>query len=213
MSNLVNFSITMSNENEALPLEQLSLPETLSKLWLAGQLEKKRMPQILSSWLHLNYLTFLRLMSFKLDENSFSSLMVLHNLCALHLYKAYDGKTLGFSVQSFPRLKELHIWGAPQLSQVEIEEGALRSLLKLRVLDCPELKRLPRGIEYLMTLDELYLVDAADELIGILRQEGEANECKEKLMKISHIRMVDFKSTEEKFWRRIVNREGNAFAG
>jgi disease resistance protein RPM1 len=64
-----------------------------------------------------------------------------------------------------------------------------------------------------MALDELYLGNAADELIKILRQEGEANECREELMKISHIRRVLFKSSEENIWGRIVNREGNAFAG
>jgi disease resistance protein RPM1 len=69
----LSLSITMSNENEVLPLEQLSLPETLSKLALVGQLEKKRMPQILSSWLHLKYLTYLWLAFSKLDENSFPS--------------------------------------------------------------------------------------------------------------------------------------------
>jgi disease resistance protein RPM1 len=213
MSNLVSLSITMSNENEALQLEQLSLPETLSKIGLTGQLEKKRMPQILCSWLHLNYLTYLWLAFSKLDENSFPNLMVLRNLCSLHLSKAYDGKTLCFSVQSFPTLKELYISGAPQLSQVEIEENALGSLVKLWVADCPELKRLPRGIEYLTVLDELYLGNAADELIKILRQEGEANECKEELMKISHIRLVVFSVTGEKLWRRVTTRQGNAFAG
>jgi disease resistance protein RPM1 len=213
MSNLVGLSITMSNENEALPLEQLSLPQTISKLGLIGQLEKKRMPQILSSWLQLNYLTYLWLSFSKLDENSFPNLMVLRNLRSLHLSKAYDGKTLCFSAQSFPRLKVLCIWGAPQLSQVEIEEDALGSLVKLYFSGCPELKRLPRGIEYLTTLNELYLEDAADELIKILRQEGEANECKENLMKISHIRVVLFSATGEDFWQRIVTSEGNAFAG
>ncbi|CAD6257748.1 unnamed protein product [Miscanthus lutarioriparius] len=191
-----------------------TLPEAVGRLQnLERQLEKKRMPELLSSWLHLNYLTCLSLAFSKLDENSFPNLMVLRNLCSLNLNKAYEGKTLCFSVQSFPRLRELYIWDAPQLSQVEIEEDALGCLVKLWFAGCPELKRLPRGIEYLTTLDELYLEDAADELIKIIRQEGEANECKEELMKISHIRMVDFKSTEKNFWQRIVNREGNAFAG
>jgi len=192
MSNLVSLSITMSNENEAFPLEQLSLPETISKLGLNGQLEKKQMPEILSSWLHLHNLTQLSLIFSNLDENSFPNLMVLRNLCSLRLSKAYNGKTLCFSAQSFPRLRQLCIRGAPQLSQVEIEEGALGSLVELQFAGCPELKRFPRGIEYLTTLDELYLIDAADELIEILRQEDEANECNEELMKISHIRMVLF---------------------
>jgi disease resistance protein RPM1 len=211
MSNLVHLTIAMSNKNQALPLEQLSLPETLSKLELTGQLEKDRMPEILSSWVHLSYLTHLCLMFSKLDENSFPSLMVLCNLCFLDLSKAYDGKTLCFPVQSFPRLRKLQIECAPQLSQVEIEDGALRSLVELQFARCPELKRLPRGIEYLMALDELYLDEVAGELIKILRQEGEANECKEELMKIRHIRMVAFCATGEQFLQRFVTcREGTA---
>ena len=164
------------------------------------------MPELLSSWLHLNCLIRLTLAFSKLDENSFPNLMVLRNLCSLQLYRAYDGKTLCFSAQSFPRLRELQVSGAPRLSQVEIEEDALGSLVKLYFSGCPELKRLPRGIEYLTTLNELYLEDAADELIKIIRQEGEANECKEELMKISHIRRVRFSVTGENFWRRIVTR-------
>jgi len=149
----------------------------------------------------------------KLDETSFPNLMVLGIFCSPHLFKAYDGKTLCFSAQSYPRLRKLQILGAPRLSQVEIEEDALGSLVKLHFSGCPEMKRLPRGIKDLSTLDELCLEDAADELIKILRQEGEANECKEKLMKISHIRVVLFSATGEDFWQRIVTREGNAFAG
>ncbi|CAO2143551.1 unnamed protein product [Urochloa humidicola] len=46
MTNLDSLSISTANENEVLPLEELYLPETLSKLVLSGQLEKKRMPVI-----------------------------------------------------------------------------------------------------------------------------------------------------------------------
>ncbi|XP_066342629.1 disease resistance protein RPM1-like [Miscanthus floridulus] len=213
MSNLVHLSITTLNENEVLTVEELRLPETLCKLHLRGQLEKKQMPRILSSWMNLKNLTRLSLSFSKLDENSFPSLMVLRNLCLLWLLNAYDGKTLCFSAQSFPRLRELHILGARELSQVEIEEDALGSLVKLHFSGCPEMKRLPRGIKDLSKLDELCLDDAADELIKILRQEGEANGCKEELMKISHIRVVLFSATGEDFWHRIVTRVGNAFAG
>jgi disease resistance protein RPM1 len=192
MNNLVHLSITTLNENEVLTVEELHLPETLYKLYLRGQLEKKQMPRILSSWMNLKNLTLLSLSFSKLDESSFPSLMVLRNLCLLRLLNAYDGKTLCFSAQSFPRLRELRIKDARELSQVEIEEDALGSLVKLHFSGCPEMKRLPRGFKYLSTLDELYLEDAADELIKILMQKGEANECKEELMKISHIRRVRF---------------------
>ncbi|CAO2152769.1 unnamed protein product [Urochloa humidicola] len=213
MSNLVNLQIITSNENEVLPLEELCLPETLSKLGVAAQLEKKRMPHIVSSWSHLSKLTHLKLESSKLDENSFPNIMVLRNLCFLGLIKAYDGRTLCFSKQSFPRLRELQIMGALQLNQVEIEEDALGSLVRLLFLECPKLKCLPRGIELLTTLDELYMENSADEFTEMLRQEHESNECKEELMKISHIRKIIIVATEKNFWRRIVSRKGNEFSG
>ncbi|KAG2560825.1 hypothetical protein PVAP13_8KG088000 [Panicum virgatum] len=213
MSSLVSLAINMSNKNEVLPLQELCLPESLSDLVLIGQLENKKMPRILSSWLHLNNLTHLELVFSKLDENSFSSLMVLSNLCFLSLCKSYDGKTLCFSAQSFPRLTKLRILGAVQLNQIQIAEDALGSLAMLRFLQCPELKRLPHGIEYLTALDELYLLDTADEFIEMLRQEPEANECKEELKKISRIKIVIVQSTEKNFRQGIVSSNGNEFSG
>jgi disease resistance protein RPM1 len=196
----------MSNENEALPLEELFLPETLCKLGLTGQLEKKRMHHILSSWLCLKNLTQLYLMSSKLDESSFPSLVVLRSLCLITLYKAYDGRKLCFSSQSFPRLRELRIWCAPQLNQVEIEEDAMGNLVKLWFVECPELNRLPQGIEYLTILDELRLENTAVELTEI------ANECMEELMKISHIRKLIIISNGKNFRQRLVSREGTEFS-
>ncbi|OEL24494.1 Protein translocase subunit SECA2, chloroplastic [Dichanthelium oligosanthes] len=220
MSHLVHLDIGAPNENEVLPWEALRLPETLSKLGLLGQLENKQMPQILSSWSHLSNLTRLTLVASKLDEDSFSCLIVLHGLCFLHLIRAYDGKKLYLSALSFPRLRKLRLKGALQLNQVEIAEGALENLAELELSYCPELKRVPDGVRFLRALEELRFVDAADEFVEMLRQEAEANECKEELIKISHIRKVVVESTEKNFWRRIVSRknftshkceEGNVF--
>ncbi|CAL4994366.1 unnamed protein product [Urochloa decumbens] len=171
MSHLVHLSITASNENNVLPMEALRLPKTLSIVELEGQLEKKRMTQILSSWSHLHNLTRLSLISSKLDEESFSCFTVLHNLCFLDLSKAYDGKKLEFCALSFPRVRQLRVCDAPQLNQVKIEEGALENLVELVFSDCPELNSLPDGIEYLTTLEELRLLDIAEELIEKLRKE------------------------------------------
>ncbi|KAL6658510.1 hypothetical protein ACP70R_004096 [Stipagrostis hirtigluma subsp. patula] len=204
MSHLVHLSIDAANENEVLPMEALCLPVSIYKLDLNGQLEKKRMPQILSSWSHLNNLTILCLISSKLDEDSFASLVVLRDLCCLSLIKAYDGKKLCFSVQSFPKLQELNILCAPQLNQVIIQEGALESLVRLTFDGCPDLKHLPHGIEYLAALEALRLEDTAEELIEKLRQESKANECTEELMKISHVRRVFVCLTEKNIWERIL---------
>ncbi|TVU01492.1 hypothetical protein EJB05_53055, partial [Eragrostis curvula] len=173
MSQLVHLSIAATNENEVLPLEALRLPATLSKLELVGQLEKKRMDQTLSSWSHLTSLTQLILGFSKLDEGSFSSLVVLHGLRHLDLTEAYDGIKLCFLVQSFPRLRHLGIWGARRLKHVEIEEGALGSLAELWFQKCPELKCVPRGIENLASLEELLLEDTTEELTEKLCQKPE----------------------------------------
>ncbi|CAO2152768.1 unnamed protein product [Urochloa humidicola] len=203
MKHLSHLTVRTSDDNEVLPIEALHLPETLCKLELRGQLEKTQIPQIFSSWSHLKKLTRLSLISSKLNEDSFSSLMVLRDLCRLDLYSAYDGKIMCFSAQSFPRLRSLTIHGAPQLKQVEVEVGALESLVELVFSNCPELKNLPHGIEYLTTLDELYLSDTAEELIEKLMKESESDECNEEHIKIRHIRKVVVTLTEKNIWGRI----------
>ncbi|TVU26275.1 hypothetical protein EJB05_28814, partial [Eragrostis curvula] len=202
MSHLVHLSVFASSENEVLPFEELCLPRTLCKLDLTGQLERKRIPQIFSSWSHLGNLTNLFLKFSKLDDDSFSSLLVLHGLCDLRLAKAYDGKRLCFPAHSFPRLRYLLIFDAPQLNQVEIEEAALRSLAKLQFGKCQELKCLPRGIENLAALELMSFAETAEELMEKLRQKLDADECNEELMKISHIRKVVM-LTEKNIWERI----------
>ncbi|TVU26272.1 hypothetical protein EJB05_28811, partial [Eragrostis curvula] len=208
MCHLVHLAITASNENEVLPMEALRLPATLSKLELYGQLEKKQMPQILSSWSHLISLTKLYLAFSKLDDDSFSCLMVLRGLCDLQLIKAYDGKKLCFPAQSFPRLRYLAIRGAPQLNHVKIEKGALGSLVELGFVECPELKCLPRGIENLAAIELLYLKDTAEELIEKLCHKPEEDEPNEELMKIIHIRKLKSKTAE---FRARLARETGAY--
>ncbi|KAM0898673.1 hypothetical protein ACQ4PT_021827 [Festuca glaucescens] len=104
MSHLVSLAIMAINEKETLELEELCLPPTLSKLEIGGQLDKKRMPQIVSSFSDLNNITLLALAFSKLEEDSFSCLLELHGLRALWLDKAYEGKRLHFSAMVFPEL-------------------------------------------------------------------------------------------------------------
>ncbi|RLM58083.1 hypothetical protein C2845_PM18G02660 [Panicum miliaceum] len=117
----------------------------------------------------------------KLDENTFSKLVVLSGLCYLRLFKAYDGKKLCFSAQSFPVLRQLEICDTRHLNHIEIEEGALERLVELELAECPELKCLPEGIVYLRALEQLRLEDTAEELIEKVRQESEANGCNEEV--------------------------------
>ncbi|XBJ13619.1 hypothetical protein VPH35_005766 [Triticum aestivum] len=203
MSHLVHLEIAAAAENEVLQLEGLYLPPTLSWLALAGQLEKTTMPQLFSSWSHLNSLTRLQLVSSNIDDETFSCLHVLHGLRSLELLKAFEGTRLEFYAGSFPELRHLEIWGAAQLNQVGIEEGAMQNLVELWFGDCPELKFLPDGIEHLVALEKLRLEDTSEELIEKLRQERDSCECGEDVMKISHIRNVTVQLRQKGLWERI----------
>uniref|UniRef100_A0A0E0PYB1 NB-ARC domain-containing protein n=1 Tax=Oryza rufipogon TaxID=4529 RepID=A0A0E0PYB1_ORYRU len=94
-------------------------------------------------------------------------------IAILQLYDAYDGKNIYFHENSFPRLRELSIRGAPHLNEIEMKRGAVASLTDLKLLVCPNLKQLPYGIEHVRTLEELTLDRAAEELVGRVRQKTE----------------------------------------
>ncbi|RCV37454.1 hypothetical protein SETIT_8G064300v2 [Setaria italica] len=149
MSHLAHLSVAASIEHEVLPMGGLAcLPKDLYKLELTGPLDKAEVAQVFSSWSHLKNLTVLNLRYSRLDKDSFSSLVELRGLCSLGLSWAYDGKKVCFPKQSFPRLRILKILDAPQLYEVEIEEGALESLVQIVFSKCPEMKLLPPGIKY-----------------------------------------------------------------
>ena len=152
-------------------------------------------------WSHVKSLTRLQLSFSNIDEESFVSLLALHGLYHLELFKAFVGKKLHFYSGSFPKLRILGIVGCHKLNQAEIEDGAMASLVSLLFDDCPELKALPDGIEHLRALEDLRLVNTGEELLESLRRKGE--EPNEDLVKISHIRKVTVQLTKKNIWERI----------
>jgi disease resistance protein RPM1 len=176
MNHLVDLEIASTGEEEVLQLERLCLPQTISALRLQGPLEKASMPQALSSWSRLGSLTWLQLDFSRIDQESFSYLLMLRGLCHLALIKAYEGEKLHFSARSFPQLRSLSILGAPQLHQVEIEEGAMPSLALLMFRDCPELKSIPPDIEHLRDLKQVSLQRTSEEP---MHREASAKESKQ----------------------------------
>jgi disease resistance protein RPM1 len=194
MRHLVHLDIFATGEE--MLLQRLCLPPTISWLGLHGQPVKASMP-----WSHLTSLTRLQLSFSNIDEESFFSLLVLHGLYHLELYKAFVGKKLHFISGSFPKLRILGIGSSHKLNQAEIEDGAMASLVSLMFDDCPELKLLPDGIEHLRTLEDLRLTNTGEELLENLRRKGE--QPNEDLMKISHIRKVTVELTKKNIWERI----------
>ncbi|KAE8793616.1 hypothetical protein D1007_31647 [Hordeum vulgare] len=203
MRHLVHLEIGSAAEDEVLRLEGLYLPPTLSWLGLRGRLEKTSMPQLFSSWSHLNSLTRLQLSFSNIDEETFSCLHVLSGLRSLMLLNSFEGKRLDIHAGSFPKLMHLKIWGATQLKQVGIKKGAMQNLVELWFIYCPELKFLPDGIEHLAGLEKLVLYDTSEELIENIRQKRDSDECSEDIMNISHIRNVTVALTQKGLLERI----------
>ncbi|KAF0929914.1 hypothetical protein E2562_026723 [Oryza meyeriana var. granulata] len=182
MVHLIRLGIHANDKQEVLQLEALKPPPLLQKLILQGTLDKESLPRFFMSISKLKSLTILRLVWSKLDEEDFYYIEELQQLVKLQLYDAYNGKRLSFQATSFPKLRILKIWGAPHLSLIKIERGAMSSLVDLKLLLCPELKLLPRGIEHVTTLEEMTLDSTAEEIVGRVRKKNEA--------KISHVKRV-----------------------
>ncbi|XP_020098970.1 disease resistance protein RPM1-like [Ananas comosus] len=190
MNHLSNLDVISGRGQELQQLGTLRLPLPIQELWLRGKLDKTSVPELATSFGSLTNLIGLTLFYANLDEDTFPYLQALPALMFLGLYEAYDGMKLHFQATSFPKLKELLIQDAPNLSQVEIERGAMASLNKLDLHRCPELKELPHGIEYLTTLKDLYIWRPAKELVELLLGGGgggegdHSNDCRTRVRHI-----------------------------
>lgn len=191
MTHLVRITINSADEEEVLQLETLRLPSTISKIELGGMLSKESISRLISTSSNLVNLTELNLGFSKFNEDSFACLLNLHNLVELYLSKAYDGRELIFHATSFLKLKLLSVWDAPNLRKIAIQQGALQSLVRLFLADCPELRDVPDGIEHLRTLEYLRIKGCSDELRRKLEIKGKSNKRNEDRMKISHVKWVE----------------------
>ncbi|KAL4605103.1 hypothetical protein ACB092_09G004400 [Castanea dentata] len=167
-------TIMVTNEEETLRMDALpSPPPNLQNLILFGKLEK--VPQWFRS---LQSLTFLQLDWSRLEDDLLPHIATLPNLGHLLLTNAYVGKQLCFNT-SFLKLTELGIRNFPQLNEITIEKGVMPNLKTLNIDSCMELKTVPKGIEYLQNLQELYLKSVSMELRNRI--------CSMDLLKVQHI--------------------------
>lgn len=188
LKNLRRLTITASNEEESLELEDLiSAPPFLQKLTLIGQLNA--LPHWLGS---LQNLTHLHLGSSLSEENILLSIDELPILMFLELQNAYNGKTLHFREGGFPKLKRLKLLEFRQLEGICLAEGALPSLRELYLIHCKELKQLPQGIEHIASIRKLHLEEMPEELIQNLRISGSKDRAKvQHIQTINHVYKID----------------------
>ncbi|KAL5987735.1 hypothetical protein ACLOJK_035487 [Asimina triloba] len=128
-------------------LPPLSLHNNLFKLFLHGKLEKLPNPHEFPP-----NLTKLTLRMTRLEDDPMPTLEKIKNLRILKLLdNAYVGKEMVCSLEGFPQLEALHVVYLSKLEEWKVVEGAMPSLLHLRVEYCMQLKRFPQGLKHLVT--------------------------------------------------------------
>ncbi|RWR73939.1 disease resistance protein RPM1-like protein [Cinnamomum micranthum f. kanehirae] len=169
MKALLILSVIVISEEEILDLDAVSSPPAhLRYIWLDGRLE--RLPPWIGSLQNIARLTLRRS---HLKKDPLSSLEALPNLMSLRLIMAYVGEELCFRHGCFLKLKALVISEIPKLNLIKIENGSMTLIQKLFLLKCPELKRIPEGLQYLITLQELRLFNMSEELLQKIKAVGE----------------------------------------
>lgn len=168
----------------------LSPPPYLQSLTLGAKLLNGMLPKWFDKS-HLISLTQLFLSSSELRQDSIPFLGELPNLMYLHLVnEAFIEETIFFHGGLFSKLKWLMLRKLNHLNQVEIEKGALISLMHLSLIDCPNLMMVPLGIENLQNLQLFGLSGMPEELTSRLRRKSESKQNQEDLHRVNHIQDI-----------------------
>jgi Leucine-rich repeat (LRR) protein len=113
----------------------------------------KKLPEVHQFSSNLAKLT---LQGTQLEEDPMATLEKLPNLKILRLLcRAFEGKNIVCSKTGFPQLQSLVLSELFNLEEWRVEEGAMPSLCRLRINECDSLRRIPDGLRFVTTLQEL----------------------------------------------------------
>lgn len=180
MTNLRSLTIVSESQAERdIEMESLSQSARyLEKLKL--QMSMKRFPEWFN---YLGCLHTLYLFKNEMREDPFPILEKLPNLVILTLASAFSNRAIKCSSGGFPKLKLLRILDiANWVNWMPIEEGTLPKLEYLLIADCPKLRRLPDGFNYLTALQDLTLAGKSAQFSHKLQGEDR--------WKVTHVREV-----------------------
>ncbi|KAH1083970.1 hypothetical protein J1N35_023731 [Gossypium stocksii] len=125
--------------------------ENISKLRL--DVEMRRLPEY--HYLSSN-LAYIKLRRCKLEEDPMPTLEKLLYLRVLELHEeAFIGKEMFCCGQPFAKLESLSLKGLNNLEEWKVGEEAMGSLQRLEIQKCRQLKKLPDGLRFIATLQEL----------------------------------------------------------
>uniref|UniRef100_A0A0D9Y9U9 Uncharacterized protein n=1 Tax=Oryza glumipatula TaxID=40148 RepID=A0A0D9Y9U9_9ORYZ len=174
MKCLSYLSITASDEDDVLQLDGLNpLPPSLHKLRLSGRLAHIMLgaeSPLFQEDAGGQNLYSLRLFWSQLKEDPLLSLSRLLNLTELHFTRAYNGEKLVFLTRWFPKLKVLRLRDLPNLKRMDIQQGAMVSLERLRLINLSSMEEVPLGIEFLMPLKYLSFEEITVDFLLSLHQ-------------------------------------------
>nr|XP_045087837.1 disease resistance protein RPM1-like [Aegilops tauschii subsp. strangulata] len=169
MPYLSNLDVNASDEDEVLLLN-VCLP-SLQKLSLRGRLAEGALDESPlfqadgGQNLYVFYLSWSQL-----REDPLPSLSRLANMTCLHFTRAYNGEQLSFLVGWFPKLKVLSLRDLPNLSRLEVQQGAMASLEELFLANLSSMTEVPAGIEFLLPLQHLSFLEITNDFLTMLYQ-------------------------------------------
>nr|CAD1839364.1 unnamed protein product [Ananas comosus var. bracteatus] len=175
--------VVASDKDELLCLDGVHPLPSLQKLYLKGRLDEDEAPTVFANF---GRLRDLRLAWSGLQTDPLHSFSHMSSLVDLHLYRVYEGQRLSFRAGWFPRLKNLFLADMAQVSVIDIEDGAMKSLYQLQLIGLSSLTATPAGVVYLQSLQAMYLIDMPQEFIRRLETSDRS--------KVQHIPNVYWRS-------------------
>ncbi|GMN52787.1 hypothetical protein TIFTF001_021918 [Ficus carica] len=131
-------------------LQPLSHCHLLTKLHLVGRIPEGNLQCLPPS------LVKLTLVFSNAHQDPMPVLEKLPNLEFLWLGRnSYYESKMVCSADGFPSLETLRLVGLPSLNEWRIEQGAMPSLKRLLIAEIPELQKIPEGLKFVTTLQQL----------------------------------------------------------
>ncbi|KAG8479470.1 hypothetical protein CXB51_029666 [Gossypium anomalum] len=160
----------------------LSSCDSISKLSLDAEI--RRLPEYHYS---SSNLVHIKLRRCKLEEDPMPTLEKVPCLRILELHKeAFIGKEMFCSGQAFAKLESLSLKELNYQEEWKVSEGAMPSLRQLGIENCRQLKKLPDGLRFIATLQELK-IESMPKTFKDKVEEGGEDFCK-----VQHVERVGY---------------------
>ncbi|WVZ53187.1 hypothetical protein U9M48_004162 [Paspalum notatum var. saurae] len=182
---LSSLLLTASDENQPLHLETLN-PQSkqFHKLIVRGRWAAATLQCPIFQG-HGRNLKYLALSWSGLKEDPLLLIAkCVPNLSYLSLNRVSSTDTMVLSEGHFRQLKTLILKNMFNVSQLTVGKGALASIEGLYIVELPQLNKVPRGLESLITLKKLWLLS----LHGDFKTQWELNRMRQKMLHVLELR-------------------------